>query len=90
MRSAQGLTVFKVTDDDRAERIAVNVKRITGDQVQLEPGSLQAGDRVVYAGLTRLADGDRVTVLTNSENIRENNRGNNSGDNGDSGRESGQ
>ncbi len=66
MRSAQGLTVFRVNRDARVERVAVSVKRITGDQVQLAPGVLQAGDRIVYAGLTRLADGDRVTILENS------------------------
>jgi len=67
MRSAQGLTVFKVDNaasgPARVSRVAVAVRRISGDQVLLEPGSLDVGDRVVYAGLTRLADGDAVTVL---------------------------
>lgn len=70
MRSAQGLTVFRVERDGsgepRVQRIAVAVDRISGDQVLLRAGSLSAGDQVVYAGLTRLADGDRVTVLTNN------------------------
>lgn len=63
MRSAQGLTVFRLDANDRVERISVEVARITGDQVELAPGSLRAGDRIVYSGLTRLAEGDAVTVL---------------------------
>lgn len=63
MRSAQGLTVFRLVSGDRVERVPVTVTRITGDQVLLSPGSLQDGDSVVYAGLTRLAEGDTVTVL---------------------------
>lgn len=67
MRSAQGLTVFKVitdsTGNDRVARVPVSVARISGDRVALEPGQLSLDDRIVYAGLTRLADGDRVTVL---------------------------
>lgn len=70
MRSAQGLTVFRVDRDGsgehRVKRITVDVERISGDQVLLRAGSLSAGDQVVYAGLTRLADGDRVTVLTSN------------------------
>jgi len=63
MRSAQGLTVFRLVSGDRVERVPVAVTRITGDQVLLAPGSLQDGDSVVYAGLTRLAEGDTVSVL---------------------------
>ena len=67
MRSAQGLTVFRVetssADTARVSRVAVAVRRISGDQVLLEPGKLDVDDRVVYAGLTRLADGDAVKVL---------------------------
>ncbi|MCG8413980.1 MAG: efflux RND transporter periplasmic adaptor subunit [Pseudomonadales bacterium] len=67
MRSAEGLTVFRINeqaDGLHVERLPVSVRRITGDQVLLAPGSLVEGDRVVYAGLTRLADGDKVQVLS--------------------------
>ena len=63
MRSAQGLTVFKLDNGDRVRRVSVDVARITGDRVLLADGSLKEGDQVVYAGLTRLADNDRVNVL---------------------------
>jgi RND family efflux transporter MFP subunit len=67
MRSAQGLTVFKVATDSagtsRVSRVPVSVDRINGDRVQLRPGNLSAGDQVVYAGLTRLAEGDRIAIL---------------------------
>lgn len=67
MRSAQGLTVFRVDTDsggnNRVSRVPVVVDRISGDQVQLQPGNLSVGDQVVFAGLTRLAEGDRVTIL---------------------------
>lgn len=63
MRSADGLAVFRVTGEDRVERIAITVAGIRGDRVLLDPGTLTAGDAVVYAGLTRLAPGDRVSML---------------------------
>jgi len=66
MRSARGLTVFRVGEDNRVQRVPVDVARITGDQVELSRGTLEAGDRIVYSGLTRLAEGDTVTVLTST------------------------
>ena len=63
MRSGAGLTVFRVNSEDRVERAAVAVTGIRGDKVLLAPGALAPGDAVVYAGLTRLAPGDRVRVL---------------------------
>lgn len=67
MRSAGGLTVFKV-EAGRVRRVPVSVSQITGDRVLLaaESASLQRGDQVVYAGLTRLADGDRIEILENT------------------------
>lgn len=63
MRSADGLAVFRVAGGDRVERVAIDVAGIRGDRVLLAPGNLAAADTVVYAGLTRLAPGDRVRVL---------------------------
>lgn len=79
MRSAQGLTVFRLDSSDginRVQRVPVAVERITGDQVLLAPGSLNEGDRVVYAGLTRLADGDQVSILGTSTSLAADVRGN--------------
>ena len=63
MRSGEGLAVFRVTADERVERVGIEVSGIQGDRVLLAPGALVAGDAVVYDGLTRLAAGDRVRRL---------------------------
>ncbi len=62
MRSAQGLSVFRVVDS-RAERVAVTVAGFAGEQALLSGDALAVGDQVVYAGLSRLADGDAVELL---------------------------
>jgi membrane fusion protein, multidrug efflux system len=66
MRSAEGLSVFRLSDG-RAHRVPVAVSQIQGELAILAPtpvtGALEAGDAVVYAGLTRLTDGDLVEVL---------------------------
>lgn len=62
IRGTEGESVYRVTEL-RAERVAVTVRRIVGDNVVVESSALAAGDQVVYAGLTRLIDGDRVEVL---------------------------
>jgi len=62
MRSAEGLTVFRVVGD-RVSRVPITVGQIQGDYVVVEQGPLSQHDAVVYAGLTRLAEGDRVEVL---------------------------
>ena len=66
MRSAGGLSVFRLTDG-RAERVPVTVSQIQGELAILastpDTETLAAGDAVVYAGLTRLTDGDLVEVL---------------------------
>ncbi|WP_323127262.1 efflux RND transporter periplasmic adaptor subunit [Marinobacter sp. JSM 1782161] len=66
MRSPSGTSVFRVAaDGDRptAERVDVAVRRIVGEQALLEEGGLQRGDRVVYAGMTRVTPGDALEVL---------------------------
>lgn len=62
MRSADGLTVFRV-EGDRARRVPVEIDQVFGQQAILKGNTLSAGEQVVYAGLSRLADGDIVEVL---------------------------
>ena len=57
MRSAEGLSVFRLA----GERIAV--AGFEGERALIGEGALAAGDQVVYAGLSRLADGDSVELL---------------------------
>lgn len=62
VRTTGGNQVYRV-QDGRAERVSVSVLQLAGERVLVDPGTLSAGDQVVYAGLTRLMDGDRVEVL---------------------------
>lgn len=62
MRSAEGLAVFRVIDQ-QVSRVPIIVRQLQGDYVAVEQGSLSRDDVIVYAGLTRLADGDLVEVL---------------------------
>ncbi|QJD58620.1 efflux RND transporter periplasmic adaptor subunit [Pseudomonas sp. gcc21] len=62
MRSADGLAVFRV-NDGQVRRIPVEVESVRGELAMLGSDTLAAGDQVVYAGLTRLADNDRVELL---------------------------
>jgi len=62
MRTAEGLMVFQLTGN-RVSRVPVNVLQLQGEYALIESGVLTASDSVIYAGLTRLADGDQVEVL---------------------------
>ena len=62
MRSADGLTVF-TNHNGRAQRTAVEVEQLQGEFVVIKPGALSAGTQIVYAGITRLADGDPIEAL---------------------------
>ncbi|QIB52556.1 efflux RND transporter periplasmic adaptor subunit [Pseudomonas sp. OIL-1] len=62
MRSADGLAVFRV-NDGQVRRVPVEVESVRGELAMLGSDTLAAGDQVVYAGLTRLADNDRVELL---------------------------
>lgn len=62
MRSADGLTVFRV-EGERARRVSVQIDQVLGQQAILKGNTLSSGDQIVYAGLSRLADGDVVDVL---------------------------
>jgi len=61
VRDATGTSVYRVSDDV-AHRVPVKVDRVIGERVMVHPGELQPGDQVVYAGMTRLVDGDTVEV----------------------------
>lgn len=68
MRSAEGLTVFRFNGGNdgntgTVSRVPVSISALLGEQAVLQGDTLNAQDAVVYAGLTRLADGDRVRVL---------------------------
>lgn len=61
IRNADGTSVFRVRGNV-ARRVSVDVDRIVGERVVVKSGDLAPGDQVVYAGMTRLADGDAVGV----------------------------
>lgn len=61
IRSAGNMTVFRVRGGV-ARRVPIDVERVVGERVVVRTGELAPGDQVVYAGTTRLADGDAVEV----------------------------
>jgi len=61
IRTAGGTSVFRV-QDGVAQRVPVNIDRIIGERVVVHSEELAPGDQVVYAGMTRLTDGDAVEV----------------------------
>lgn len=61
MKSNGGASVFRVSDGI-ARRVPVTVQRIIGERVVVDANDLTAGDQVVYAGMTRISDGDAVEV----------------------------
>lgn len=61
IRTAGSTGVFRVRENV-AHRIPVTVQRIVGERVVVHSEDLVSGDQVVYAGMTRLVDGDRVEV----------------------------
>jgi len=62
MRSADGLTVFQ-SINNRVSRVSIEVEQLQGEFAVIKPGVLQEGAQIVYAGITRLADGDQIEVL---------------------------
>lgn len=61
VRSDSGTSVFRV-QDATAQRVPVEIDRVIGEWVMVHPGELSAGDLVIYAGTTRLVDGDPVEI----------------------------
>jgi len=62
MKTANGTSIFRI-EDGVARRVPVTVERIIGEQVVVASGHLSASDQVIYAGMTRLTDGDPVEIL---------------------------
>jgi RND family efflux transporter MFP subunit len=61
MRDSTGTSVFRV-ENSVAYKVPVEVDRVIGERVMIHAGALNPGDQVVYAGMTRLVDGDTVEV----------------------------
>lgn len=61
MKYNGGESVFRVSDG-MATRVPVTVQRIIGERVVVASSELASGDQVIYAGMTRVADGDAVEV----------------------------
>lgn len=62
MRTGDGPAVFRV-DREKAKRVPVEVVQLLGEEVLVRSPGLVPNDQVVYAGMSRLADGDKVEVL---------------------------
>jgi membrane fusion protein, multidrug efflux system len=61
MKSNGGASVFRVADG-MALRVPVTVQRIVGERVVVAASELTPGDQVIYAGMTKVTDGDAVEV----------------------------
>ncbi|WP_250831366.1 efflux RND transporter periplasmic adaptor subunit [Marinobacter sediminum] len=61
IRTAEGTGVFRIRQGI-AQRVPVTVERVVGERVVVQANELIPGDQVVYAGMTRLTDGDTVEV----------------------------
>jgi len=57
----EGTTVFRILDDDTAERITVTTGLGTGGMIQIT-GGIKVGDRVVTRGAERLRAGQKVDI----------------------------
>ncbi len=60
-----GAFVFRINDDNTAERIAVNVGDSDGDRIGVE-GDLSAGDRIAIRGAENLQPGSEVRIMMSS------------------------
>lgn len=62
MRSGDGLAVFRL-NGNRVQRVVIEVQGVRGEYALLDAGALNVDDQVVYAGLSRLSEGDTVELL---------------------------
>jgi RND family efflux transporter MFP subunit len=58
----EGTSVFRILEDDTAERVTVATGLGTGGMIQVT-GGLSVGDRVVVRGAERLRQGQKVSIL---------------------------
>jgi RND family efflux transporter MFP subunit len=58
----EGTSVFRLTEDNIAERVSVTTGLGAGGMIQITAG-LQPGDRVVIRGAERLREGQKVAVM---------------------------
>lgn len=58
----EGTSVFRILEDDTAERVTVSTGLGAGGMIQVT-GGLSAGDRVVIRGAERLREGQKVSVI---------------------------
>lgn len=61
IRTAGDTGVFRIRDGV-ANRVPITIERIVGERVVVHATGLVPGDKVVYAGMTRLVDGDSVEI----------------------------
>lgn len=61
-----GTSIFRVTDDDTAERVTVNTGVAAGPLIEVSNG-VHVGDRVVIRGGERLRPGQKVVVVPGSQ-----------------------
>ena len=62
-----GSYVFRINDDDKAERVEVVVGESSGDLIAVK-GALVAGDRVAIRGAENLTEGAQVRVMVSQSN----------------------
>ena len=62
MLRREGTSVFRVLDDDTAERVTISTGLGAGGMIQVT-GGLSDGDRVVIRGAERLRPGQKVAVI---------------------------
>jgi RND family efflux transporter MFP subunit len=61
----EGTSVFRILEDDTAERVSVTTGLGSGGLIQIT-GGIVAGDRVVIRGAERLRPGQKVSILSNT------------------------
>jgi RND family efflux transporter MFP subunit len=61
----EGTSVFRILDDDTAERVSVTTGLGSGGLIQIT-GGIAAGDRVVIRGAERLRPGQKVSILADA------------------------
>jgi RND family efflux transporter MFP subunit len=69
-----GIFVFRVNDENVAERIAVEIGDSSGDQIAVT-GLLQEGDRVAIRGAENLRDGSAVKIMVSRSETDNNSTG---------------